>query len=94
MGLLNGAFRPNDNVTRVSLAYSLVQALALQDQALAIDLLPIGELFYRVRFGRGELSPAQEQELNRILTRLEAAAPHSNGQDRTTCNPASNVSDG
>jgi serine protease AprX len=37
MGLLNGAFRPNDNVTRVSLAYSLVQALALQDQALAFS---------------------------------------------------------
>jgi serine protease AprX len=35
MGLLNGAFRPNDSVTRVSLAYSLVQSLALQDQALA-----------------------------------------------------------
>jgi serine protease AprX len=34
MGLLNGAFHPNDNVTRVSLAYSLVQSLALQDQAV------------------------------------------------------------
>ena len=33
MGLLNGAFRPNDYVTRVSLAYSLVQSLALQEQA-------------------------------------------------------------
>ncbi|MEO6263443.1 MAG: S8 family serine peptidase [Luteimonas sp.] len=33
MGLLSGAFRPNDNVTRVSLAYSLVQSLALQQQA-------------------------------------------------------------
>ena len=37
MGLLNGAFRPNDNVTRVSLAYSLVQALALQEQATAFN---------------------------------------------------------
>ena len=37
MGLLNGAFRPNDSVTRVSLAYSLVQSLALQDQALAFS---------------------------------------------------------
>ena len=35
MGTLNGAFRPNDNVTRVSLAYSLVQSLALQGQAQA-----------------------------------------------------------
>lgn len=35
MGLLNGAFLPNDNVTRVSLAYSLVQSLALQAQAQA-----------------------------------------------------------
>ncbi len=33
MGLLNGQFRPTDSVTRVSLAYSLVQALGLQDQA-------------------------------------------------------------
>jgi serine protease AprX len=37
MGLLNGAFHPNDNVTRVSLAYSLVQSLALQDEALAFN---------------------------------------------------------
>ena len=33
MGLLNGQFRANDSVTRVSLAYSLVQALGLQPQA-------------------------------------------------------------
>jgi serine protease AprX len=37
MGLVNGGFRPNDNVTRVSLAYSLVQSLALQDQARAFS---------------------------------------------------------
>ncbi len=35
MGTFNGAFRPSDNVTRVSLAYSLVQALGLQAQAQA-----------------------------------------------------------
>ncbi len=35
MGTLNGAFRPDDTVTRVSLAYSLVQGLALQPQAQA-----------------------------------------------------------
>jgi len=35
MGLLNGKFRPNDSVTRVSLAYSLVQSLALQGEAQA-----------------------------------------------------------
>ena len=35
MGLLNGQFRPNDSVTRVSLAYSMVQALGLQEQATA-----------------------------------------------------------
>lgn len=35
MGLLNGQFRASDSVTRVSLAYSLVQALGLQDQATA-----------------------------------------------------------
>lgn len=29
----NGAFRPNDGVTRLGLAYSLVQSLALQDEA-------------------------------------------------------------
>ena len=33
MGVHEGKFRPNDAVTRVSLAYSLVQSLALQDQA-------------------------------------------------------------
>lgn len=37
MGLLNGKFRPNDGVTRVSLAYSLVQAMGLQDQARAFS---------------------------------------------------------
>jgi len=37
MGLLNGGFHPNDNVSRVSLAYSLVQSLALQDQARAFS---------------------------------------------------------
>ncbi len=35
MGLVNGAFRPNDNVSRLGLAYSLVQSLALQNEALA-----------------------------------------------------------
>ncbi|MHB8911678.1 MAG: S8 family serine peptidase [Lysobacter sp.] len=35
MGTLNGAFHPNDSVTRVSLAYSLVQSLALQSEARA-----------------------------------------------------------
>jgi serine protease AprX len=35
MGTLNGAFRPSDSVTRVSLAYSLVQSLALQAEARA-----------------------------------------------------------
>lgn len=33
MGTLDGAFRPGDAVTRVSLAYSLVQSLGLQTQA-------------------------------------------------------------
>ncbi|GAB1596366.1 S8 family serine peptidase [Lysobacter claricitrinus] len=33
MGTVNGAFRSNDAVTRVSLAYSLVQSMALQPQA-------------------------------------------------------------
>ncbi|MFD0739491.1 S8 family serine peptidase [Lysobacter koreensis] len=37
MGLLNGAFRPNDSVTRVSLAYSLVQSMALQNEARAFN---------------------------------------------------------
>jgi serine protease AprX len=37
MGLLDGRFRPNDTVTRVSLAYSLVQSLALQDQAQSFE---------------------------------------------------------
>lgn len=33
MNLWGGQFHPNDSVTRLSLAYSLVQSLALQDQA-------------------------------------------------------------
>lgn len=37
MGLLNGQFRPLDSVTRASLAYSLVQALGLQDQATSFS---------------------------------------------------------
>ena len=37
MGTVNGAFGPNDRVSRVSLAFSLVQSLALQDEALAFD---------------------------------------------------------
>jgi serine protease AprX len=37
MGTINGAFKPNDSVTRVSLAYSLVQSMALQEQARAFN---------------------------------------------------------
>jgi serine protease AprX len=37
MGTINGAFRPNDSVTRVSLAYSLVQSMALQNEARAFN---------------------------------------------------------
>jgi serine protease AprX len=37
MGLLGGDFRGNDYVTRVSLAYSLVQSMALQAEARAFD---------------------------------------------------------
>ena len=37
MGTLNGAFRPNDTVTRVSLAYSLVQSMGLQAEARAFS---------------------------------------------------------
>ena len=37
MGTFQGAFRPKDNVTRVSLAYSLVQSLALQAEARAFN---------------------------------------------------------
>jgi len=33
MGVVNGQFRPGDYVTRVSLAYSLVQAMGLQNEA-------------------------------------------------------------
>ena len=35
MSAVNGQFRPNDSVTRVSLAYSLVQSMALQEEARA-----------------------------------------------------------
>ena len=53
MGLLNGQFRPNDAVTRVSLAYSLVQALGLQDQAAAFN----GEL---TAFHDGKRIPVED----------------------------------
>jgi serine protease AprX len=35
MGSLDGKFRPDDRVTRMSMAYSLVQAMGLQEQAQA-----------------------------------------------------------
>ena len=37
MGTVDGKFRPNDAVTRVSLAYSLVQALGMQAQATSFE---------------------------------------------------------
>jgi len=37
MGTLNGAFLPNASVTRVSLAYLLVQSMALQAEANAFS---------------------------------------------------------
>lgn len=37
MGTVNGAFRPSDAVTRVSLAYSLVQSMAMQSEAHAFN---------------------------------------------------------
>lgn len=37
MQLINGAFRPNHGVTRLDLAYALVQSLALQDEARAFS---------------------------------------------------------
>lgn len=37
MGLLNGQFRALDSVTRASLAYSLVQAMGLQEQATSFN---------------------------------------------------------
>src|SRR3546814_695176 len=59
MGLHNGAFRPSGSVTRVSLAYSLVQSMALQPQAQAFS----GELtaFYdgkRIPVADAALIPA------------------------------------
>lgn len=37
MGTINGAFHPNDKVTRVSLAYSLVQSAGLQNEAAGYE---------------------------------------------------------
>jgi serine protease AprX len=37
MGTVNGNFRPNDGISRVSLAYSLVQSMALQAEAQAFS---------------------------------------------------------
>jgi serine protease AprX len=53
MGLFEGKFRPNDTVTRVSLAYSLVQSLALQDQAQSFE----GEL---TAFYNGQRIPLED----------------------------------
>ncbi|HEU4774965.1 MAG TPA: S8 family serine peptidase [Lysobacter sp.] len=53
MGVLNGKFRPDDNVSRVSLAYSLVQSLALQEEARAFN----GEL---TAFYLGQRIPVED----------------------------------
>lgn len=53
MGTVNGAFRPNDKVTRISLAYSLVQSLALQNEAQAFS----GEL---TAFYDGQRIPVED----------------------------------
>ncbi|MGV8942102.1 MAG: S8 family peptidase [Lysobacter sp.] len=53
MGLLNGKFRPNDSVSRVSLAYSLVQSLALQEEARTFN----GEL---TAFYLGQRIPVED----------------------------------
>jgi serine protease AprX len=37
MGLVNGKFYPNDNVSRLSLAYAFVQAMGLQNEATAFN---------------------------------------------------------
>ena len=37
MGTVNGKFYPNDNVSRISLAYAFVQALGLQNEAVAFN---------------------------------------------------------
>ena len=37
MGLVNGKFYPNDNVSRISLAYAFVQAMGLQNEAVAFN---------------------------------------------------------
>ena len=37
MGLVNGKFYPNDNVSRISLAYAFVQAMGLQNEATAFN---------------------------------------------------------
>jgi serine protease AprX len=37
MGTANGKFYPNDNVSRITLAYAFVQAMGLQNEALAFN---------------------------------------------------------
>ncbi len=43
----------------------------LTDDSLRHSLLPLGRLFYLVRFGAGELTSTEKAELNGMLTRLE-----------------------
>jgi serine protease AprX len=52
MGALDGNFRPDDQVTRLSMAYSLVQSMGLQSQAQA----PVEQL--TVVYGNGRIAIA------------------------------------
>lgn len=55
----------------------------LTDDALRQSLLPLGTLFYLVRFGAGELTIDEKAQLNGVLSRLEeqlSLAPHKEVQ--------------
>lgn len=47
----------------------------LVDDSLRSSLLPLGRLFYLVRFGAGELTTHEIADLNGLLTRLEVELP-------------------
>lgn len=52
----------------------------LQDDAMAIRILPISEMFYRVRFGQISLTAEQESAISKLLDQLEQSLNAGTGR--------------
>jgi len=63
-----------DDQTQAEFIGEIANRLSSQVTATRLDLglRSIGDLFYLVRFGEGELTPQQEYEINDLLTQLES----------------------